>query len=249
MSEKLTRRSVLKGIGGTGIATVGGVSVLSGAAAAAPGTIPKNYLAEYKQTGKNFGLDWTYLAGIGWIESHHGQLEPGCEVGPPTEYGRAKGPMQFIPPTWETYGKDYNGDGEANRCDYQDAIPAAAQYLVDNGAPENWHDAIYAYNHSEEYVNNVIDNAAYYRDKYGGESPPPDNEINMGDRVVVTPADGLNTHKQPGLESPVIKAMPQGTEGEIMNGPTTEDGYTWWGVHWLADDIWGWSVEKYLNTA
>ena len=71
--------------------------------------------------------------------------------------------------------------------------------------------------------------------------------FSMGDRVVVTPADGLNTHKQPGLESPVIKAMPQGAEGEIMNGPVSEDEYTWWGVHWLTDDIWGWSVEKYLK--
>lgn len=34
-----------------------------------------------------------------------------------------------------------------------------------------------------------------------------------------------------------------------MNGPVTEDGYTWWGIHWLEADIWGWSVERYLQIA
>ncbi|MFC4549446.1 MULTISPECIES: M23 family metallopeptidase [Halorussus] len=43
--------------------------------------------------------------------------------------------------------------------------------------------------------------------------------------------------------------MAPGTVGEVVNGPTTEDGYTWWGIHWLEADIWGWSVERYLASS
>ncbi|WP_267642015.1 peptidoglycan recognition protein family protein [Haloarchaeobius amylolyticus] len=57
----------------------------------------------------------------------------------------------------------------------------------------------------------------------------------------------LNTREQPGTDSPIVATMPTGSNAEIVNGPTDEDGYTWWGLHWLEDDIWGWSVEAYLD--
>ncbi len=65
----------------------------------------------------------------------------------------------------------------------------------------------------------------------------------------VEPTTGLNTRHRPGLDSEVLATMSPGTAGEIMNGPVTKDGYTWWGIHWLADDIWGWSVERYLTSS
>ncbi|MFC6961440.1 peptidoglycan DD-metalloendopeptidase family protein [Halocatena marina] len=68
-----------------------------------------------------------------------------------------------------------------------------------------------------------------------------------GDRV--EPTTGLNTRHRPGTESEVVGTMYPGDVGEIMNGPTDEDGYTWWGVHWLDDDIWGWSAGQYLTPA
>src|SRR5699024_1395738 len=43
--------------------------------------------------------------------------------------------------------------------------------------------------------------------------------------------------------------MAPGTEGKIMNGPVDEDGYTWWGVHWLDANIWGWSAGQYLESS
>lgn len=58
----------------------------------------------------------------------------------------------------------------------------------------------------------------------------------------------LNTRHRPGTESRVLDTQPTGTTGEIVNGPTNEDGYTWWGVRW-SDDVWGWSVERYLTSA
>lgn len=57
----------------------------------------------------------------------------------------------------------------------------------------------------------------------------------------------LNTRYRPGLESRVLATMAPRTAGELMNGPVYEDGYTWWGVHWLDSGIWGWSVGKYLR--
>jgi hypothetical protein len=69
----------------------------------------------------------------------------------------------------------------------------------------------------------------------------------FSDGIHVTPTANLNTRYRPGLESRILATMAPGTEGEIMNGPVDEDGYTWWGVHWLADDIWGWSAGEFLE--
>ena len=54
--------------------------------------------------------------------------------------------MQFMPGTWAMYGK-----GDVN--DDHDAIMAAARYLKAAGAPDNMQKALFAYNHSQGYVN------------------------------------------------------------------------------------------------
>ena len=88
--------------------------------------IPSDYLELYQRAGQDYGIDWAVLAGIGKVESDHGRYQAGCEVGPPTPYGTAKGPMAFLDSSWDAYGVDGNGDGEKNVCDPADAIPAAA---------------------------------------------------------------------------------------------------------------------------
>ncbi|WP_175480222.1 peptidoglycan DD-metalloendopeptidase family protein [Natrinema salaciae] len=239
---------------GTGGLTAFGATTLAGNASAHEAIdIPPRYLEQYRETGTNWGMDWTYLAGIGAVETQHGQYEDGCE----TSSAGARGPMQFMPSTWEAYGVDGTGDGTADSCDYRDAIPSAANYLEANGAPKNWDDALYAYNPRWSYVEHVKEHAAQYRDRYGsgdggdggsggdggGDSPA----FADGDRV--TPTTGLNTRHRPGTESTVLATMQPGSIGEIVNGPETVDGYTWWGIHWLEDDSWGWSVERYLTVA
>jgi Transglycosylase SLT domain len=74
----------------------------------------------------------------------------------------AIGWMQFMPETWEAYGIDANGDGVRDPYNPEDAIFAAANYLSAAGMPENTYDAIWAYNHADWYVADVLANAACY---------------------------------------------------------------------------------------
>ena len=118
----------------------------------------KEYVKLYKESAEKygFGKDWYVLAAVGKVESNHG-----ANLGPSS--AGAMGPMQFLPSTWETSGVDGNGDGVANIMDPEDAIPAAARYLKDGGAPRDWYRALYTYNHADWYVKKVLAVAEAYR--------------------------------------------------------------------------------------
>jgi peptidoglycan DL-endopeptidase CwlO len=144
----------------------------------AAGSIPANYLAGYQSAGREFGIPWTILAGIGTIESDNGQSgAPGVHSGT-NPYGAA-GPMQFgvggaagdtwggapIHPAAEHtggYGIDGDHNGTVDVYDPGDAIPSAAWFLRAHGAPANTQAAIFAYNHSDQYVTQVLDWASRY---------------------------------------------------------------------------------------
>ncbi|MEA2195507.1 MAG: hypothetical protein QOG42_1941 [Solirubrobacteraceae bacterium] len=124
--------------------------------------IPAPYLALYRQTGARYGLDWTRLAAVGAIESHHGQSrEDGVASG--VNRRGASGPAQFLAGTWERFGVDGDGDGRRDPHDPADAIAAMASYLRASGAPQDWHGALRAYNHSDAYAAAVERLAARYR--------------------------------------------------------------------------------------
>jgi len=127
-------------------------------ASAADPTSKNQYMELYKTSAENYGFgpDWYILAAVGKAESNHGQ-----SMGPSS--AGAMGPMQFMPTTWETSGVDGNGDGVANVMDPEDAIPAAASYLKDSGAPQDWYRALYSYNHADWYVKKVLAVAEAYR--------------------------------------------------------------------------------------
>jgi murein DD-endopeptidase MepM/ murein hydrolase activator NlpD len=133
-----------------------------GVSLGAQDSIPPAYLRLYEKTGLSTGLDWSVLAAIGFVESGHG-ANPG-----PSSAG-ALGPMQFLPGTWAAYGVDGDGDGRRNIMDPHDAIPGAARLLRANGAPSNWQRAIFAYNHADSYVRQVLSQAERYR----GACRPP----------------------------------------------------------------------------
>ena len=119
------------------------------AASSAASSIPANYLADFKKAGAGYGIAWTVLAAIGEVESGDGQDDGPSSAG-------ALGPMQFLPSTWKLYG-----DG-GNIMDPADAIPAAARLLIASGAPGNLQQAVFAYNHSQSYVTDVLDQSARY---------------------------------------------------------------------------------------
>ena len=131
-------------------------------------TSENTYMELYREsaTKYGFGPDWYILAAVGKVESNHGQA-----IGPSS--AGAMGPMQFMPTTWETSGVDGNGDGVANIMDPEDAIPAAANYLEDGGAPQDWYRALYSYNHADWYVKKVLAVAEAYRRLANDESVGP----------------------------------------------------------------------------
>lgn len=104
----------------------------------------------YEEAERRFGIHWTVLASINFVESAFGRVRSASEAG-------ARGPMQFLPSTWEAYGA--GGDIE----DPRDAILAAGRYLKAAGAPRDLDRALYAYNHSTAYVRAVRRYAARMR--------------------------------------------------------------------------------------
>jgi hypothetical protein len=95
------------------------------------------------------------LAAINGIESGFG-----ANLGPSS--AGAVGWMQFMPSTWSIYGVDANGDGTADPNNPQDAIYSAARYLQAAGMPTDTAGAIFAYNHADWYVQEVLANAGCY---------------------------------------------------------------------------------------
>ncbi|HEV3400725.1 MAG TPA: lytic transglycosylase domain-containing protein, partial [Acidimicrobiales bacterium] len=120
--------------------------------------IPADYLARYQQAATTCpGLSWTVLAAIGSIESAHGRSSaPGVREG--ANFAGAMGPMQFLGPTWAAYGVDGNKDGKRDVYLPDDAVHGAANYLCASGAgdPARLPDAIWAYNHADWYVDQVL---------------------------------------------------------------------------------------------
>lgn len=101
----------------------------------------------YRAAQRRTGVPWTYLAAIHLVETRMGRIRGTSTAG-------ARGPMQFIPATWEAYG----AGGDIN--DPRDAVLAAARLLKDHGAPRDMAGALWHYNPGDEYVRAV---SAYAR--------------------------------------------------------------------------------------
>jgi cell wall-associated NlpC family hydrolase len=162
-------------------AAAGGIAVASPTETAVT-TIPPEYLALYMQAGIASGLPWQLLAGVGKVECDHGQNpDRSCTQEGVENNAGAGGPMQFLASTWNQYGLDADNDGTADRWDPADAIFSAANYLKASGAPANDEAALYAYNHSQAYVQEVLAWAGLYAetnpsantDTTPGTSTPP----------------------------------------------------------------------------
>jgi soluble lytic murein transglycosylase-like protein len=126
--------------------------------------VPPILIPIYQRAAAAYGLGpqgAAVLAGINEVETAFGTNLNISSAG-------AEGWMQFMPSTWETYGVDANGDGVRDPFNPEDAIFAAAGYLSAAGMPSDTYGAIYAYNHADWYVAEVLANASCYAPSVGG---------------------------------------------------------------------------------
>ena len=116
-------------------------------------------LGLWQQAGAAYGIPWQVLAAINKVESNWGR-----NMGPSS--AGAIGWMQFMPSTWLRWGVDANGDGIADPWNPTDAVYSAARYLAAAGATTDLYRGVFAYNHADWYVHEVLSLA----DLYGGNS-------------------------------------------------------------------------------
>ncbi len=158
----------VKAASGIGCATLALplLAALVVAAILSPGTgqasdIPPPMLALYQRAARECpGLPWTVLAAIGKVESDHGRDHTMVST------AGAVGPMQFMPSTFAAYAAPVPPGGKTppTPWDPVDAVYAAARLLCANGARNgsNLRAAIWAYNHDDHYVDDVLRIAGSY---------------------------------------------------------------------------------------
>jgi peptidoglycan LD-endopeptidase LytH len=149
--------------------------------------IPSKYIPIYKAAEDKYGVPWYLLAAHHRVETKfstmktlvspvgaegHMQFMPCTFVGwsHPSCSGLGKGDIPSDQKTdpaviekYGGYGVDANGDGKADPFQIEDAVFSAANYLARNGAADGKiEQAVFAYNHSEQYVEDVL----YYADRF-----------------------------------------------------------------------------------
>jgi peptidoglycan DL-endopeptidase CwlO len=166
------------GSSGAQCGTAGAGAVQPGVSNEAANSIPANYLKWFQKVGLQYNISWTILAGIAKVESDDGRTTLTGVMSGSNNFGAA-GPMQIgidgasgnqwggapVHPASEVVNgvaTDEDGDGTASVYDPADAIAGAAKYLVEHGAQQNIPAAIFAYNHADWYVEEVLSWASTY---------------------------------------------------------------------------------------
>ncbi|MFB5189538.1 LysM peptidoglycan-binding domain-containing protein [Alicyclobacillus fastidiosus] len=111
---------------------------------------PKQLIPVYQSAGSKYHVSWTVLAAIHKLESNFstsGRLK---------NPEGAEGPMQFMPSTFAAYGVAAPGHNKPNVFNVDDAIYSTAHMLSADGFAKNPKAALYNYNHSKSYGNEVI---------------------------------------------------------------------------------------------
>ncbi len=166
------------GSSGAQCGTAGAGAVQPGVSAAAANSIPATFLKWFQRVGLQYNVPWTILAGIGKVESDDGRTTLTGVMSGSNSFGAA-GPMQIgiagasgnqwggapSHPASEVVNgvaTDEDGDGRASVYDPADAIAGAAKYLIAHGVQQNVTAAIFAYNHANWYVEEVLSWASTY---------------------------------------------------------------------------------------
>jgi hypothetical protein len=143
-----------------------GADLSGGSTILARADIPADYLTWYISAAQTCpGLPWPVLAGIGKVESDHGRSAlPGVHSG--ANFAGAEGPMQFLPGTFGEFAVNADPGQPLSPYDPADAIFTAARMLCADGArggrTAGIEQAIFAYNHADWYVREVMSWAETY---------------------------------------------------------------------------------------
>lgn len=101
-------------------------------------------LRYYREASAATGISWEVLAAVNLVETGMGRIDGVSVAG-------ARGPMQFLPSTWAQ-----PGIGKGNIRDPEQAIHAAARYLVRRGGLQDIRRGLWGYNNSQHYVRAVL---------------------------------------------------------------------------------------------
>jgi len=131
-----------------------------------PGSVPAPYHDIFIAAANSQNSQAALVAAI-FFAGEHGSSwpDPGGDQkggGWATSDKGANGPFQFLLSTWEAYKVDGDGDGKADVQNLTDAAFGAAKYLSASGGKPgasvaDLRKAIYAYNHANWYVDNVME--------------------------------------------------------------------------------------------
>ncbi len=146
-------------------------------------------MSVYQEAAEQYDIPWELLASVHRVETIFSTMDPLISpVG-------ALGPFQFMPRTWvgwsypgnelgdieddiditdlalieehQGYGVDASGNGIADPFDLEDSAYAAARYLAEHGANDgDYEAALFAYNKSNDYVQEVLSYYEAYNDYY-----------------------------------------------------------------------------------
>ncbi len=88
---------------------------------------------------------------------------------------------------------------------------------------------------------------SFLREVSGGNQPPPPpppDGIAVGDTVSID-TDALNMRSGPGTSASVIAVLSRGSQGKVVGGPQSANGYTWWQIQTSQGT--GWCAGSFLR--
>ena len=158
---------------------------------------PQAFRVPANKWGKKYGVDPWVLMGIGWTETRFGANNTTSTAG-------ARGFMQFMPGTRADVLKKSGHDAYGT---IDEAVAAAAYYLHASGYKigndKAIHDAIWAYNHSEDYIRTVLSKGKEYR----GEGTATD-----GSEPVLVEGDSLGVGMAKELKDQISNKITERTK-------------------------------------
>jgi hypothetical protein len=166
-----------------------------GPSATARAEIPAAYLRLYREAGARYGIDPWILAGIGAVETDHGRSTLAACT--PASTRSAAAPTRCSSRSKATPAPGTATDVTATTTARPPPTspptrsPPPPRYLHASDAPADYHAALFAYNHADWYVAEILAKAATYRGRRDRRLPI-----------------AAHRHRRPGSAGPADRAHP-----------------------------------------